>query len=283
MKKRNTTLKALMVLLIAGLLCVNVVYASEKNHDRDSDLWDGAAININNSHGEDVADLNIGPNLYHGWAGLTAVVIENTHPDVADAAGFWWNLHTQGSVDWSGMLTLYYDESNLGGIPETELTLLHDSGDGWVDMNGVVDPVANTITAFVTRDDFSPYVISRRIAPSDIVTPGDNNTTDQNLVSMTKADFPTSLVNYPNPFRPQTTHTNISFVLPTEQNVSLAIYDVTGKLVATLLKNDVRDQGSHIIAWDGTNERGDLVNSGVYFYQLRTTKGVVSERLTVLK
>jgi len=71
--------------------------------------------------------------------------------------------------------------------------------------------------------------------------------------------------NYPNPFNPST---NINFALPAATPVSLKIYDITGQLVQTLIEGVV-EAGRHQVVWDGTNQHGVLVASGVYFYQLR--------------
>jgi flagellar hook assembly protein FlgD len=71
--------------------------------------------------------------------------------------------------------------------------------------------------------------------------------------------------NYPNPFNPST---KISFALPQAAEVSLKIYDITGRLVQTLV-DGVVEAGRHQTIWDGTNQHGVQVASGVYFYQLR--------------
>jgi len=71
--------------------------------------------------------------------------------------------------------------------------------------------------------------------------------------------------NYPNPFNPSTV---INFALPEAAKVSLKIYDVAGQLVQTLVEGVV-EAGRHQVVWDGTNQHGVLVASGVYFYQLR--------------
>ncbi len=71
--------------------------------------------------------------------------------------------------------------------------------------------------------------------------------------------------NYPNPFNPSTT---INFALPEAAEVSLKIYDIAGQMVQTLVDGVVQ-AGRHQVVWDGTNQYGVLVASGVYFYQLR--------------
>ncbi|MBU8870962.1 MAG: T9SS type A sorting domain-containing protein, partial [Gemmatimonadales bacterium] len=70
--------------------------------------------------------------------------------------------------------------------------------------------------------------------------------------------------NYPNPFNPNTT---IKFNLKAKGQVSLKIYNVAGQLVKSLT-NEVLDVGPHTIGWDGKNDLGSSVASGVYFYKI---------------
>lgn len=70
--------------------------------------------------------------------------------------------------------------------------------------------------------------------------------------------------NYPNPFNPAT---HIKFQLPEYQSVKLAIYDMKGRLVSTLLNNVVYDAGEHVVTWDATDNLGRRVASGMYFYR----------------
>ena len=71
--------------------------------------------------------------------------------------------------------------------------------------------------------------------------------------------------NYPNPFNPSTT---IRYDLPEASNVSLVIYDMMGREVATLMSGQV-DAGYHFIQWDGTNSIGSSVAAGVYIYTIQ--------------
>lgn len=81
---------------------------------------------------------------------------------------------------------------------------------------------------------------------------------------------------YPNPFNP-TTH--ISFLLTRESQVSLVIYDVTGRVVAHLIDNDSLEKGIHQRPWDASG-----YGSGIYFAQLRLTDGRESvQKLILLK
>jgi hypothetical protein len=85
--------------------------------------------------------------------------------------------------------------------------------------------------------------------------------------------------NYPNPFNPQTT---ISFTLAQRARVRLSIYDVNGALVRTLA-NEVQPGGAHQVTWDGRNETGQQVASGVYFYQLVTEGFSQTKKMVLLK
>lgn len=69
---------------------------------------------------------------------------------------------------------------------------------------------------------------------------------------------------FPNPFAD---NTRIHFALPTTENVNLQIYDVGGRLVRTLMDRTVA-AGRHRVAWDGRDNAGQTVASGVYFYRL---------------
>jgi zinc metalloprotease ZmpB len=71
--------------------------------------------------------------------------------------------------------------------------------------------------------------------------------------------------NYPNPFNPSTT---IHFALPEQSMVRLEVFDVNGRLVATLRQEQMA-AGTHTAGWDGRNAEGLPAGSGVYFYRLR--------------
>jgi len=78
--------------------------------------------------------------------------------------------------------------------------------------------------------------------------------------------------NVPNPFNPSTT---IKYDLPRQAEVKLEIFDMLGRRVRTLV-NQHQTAGRHAIAWDGRNEQGQVVASGVYIYQLRAVPSTSS-------
>lgn len=85
--------------------------------------------------------------------------------------------------------------------------------------------------------------------------------------------------NYPNPFNPQTA---IAFTLKERGAVSLKIYDVAGALVRELV-NDTRVAGAHNVKWDGRDESGKQVASGVYFYKLVAGHFTSTKKMVLLK
>jgi len=87
-----------------------------------------------------------------------------------------------------------------------------------------------------------------------------------------------SITNHPNPFNPTTT---FRFALTTRARVALRVYDVTGRLVASIV-DDVRDAGIHEVVWNGrSSQGGGMLPSGVYHARL-TAGSVVRTRRVVL-
>ncbi|MCI0691182.1 ASPIC/UnbV domain-containing protein [candidate division KSB1 bacterium] len=80
--------------------------------------------------------------------------------------------------------------------------------------------------------------------------------------------LPTKLAlqqNYPNPFNPTTA---IRFAIEKPGVIRLEIYDLAGRLVRTLINNENKISGGHLVIWDGRDDHGKPVGSGVYFYRL---------------
>lgn len=86
--------------------------------------------------------------------------------------------------------------------------------------------------------------------------------------------------NYPNPFNPETT---LEYVLPLNKKVSLRIYDMMGRVVRTLVKDELQSAGRQRVRWDGKNDKGQRVASGVYLYSLEFGNFKKTNRMTLLK
>jgi hypothetical protein len=85
--------------------------------------------------------------------------------------------------------------------------------------------------------------------------------------------------NYPNPFNPMTT---IRFELPARTHVTLRVFDAKGRLVKQLV-NATAGPGVQHVAWDGSDDRGHSVSSGVYFCRLSVGKQVVSRSMVLVR
>ena len=87
------------------------------------------------------------------------------------------------------------------------------------------------------------------------------------------------LGNYPNPFNPTTT---IRFQMNDESNVKIAVFNIRGQRVKTVL-NEHRLAGTNSVVWNGRDENNTLVASGVYFYRLEAMGQVHSAKMILMK
>jgi len=85
--------------------------------------------------------------------------------------------------------------------------------------------------------------------------------------------------NFPNPFNPSTT---IIYTIPQTANTNLSIYNLKGQLVKTLV-NDTVNVGEHRVVWNGTDNNGQSVSSGVYFYRLTTNGHSETRKMMLMK
>lgn len=91
-------------------------------------------------------------------------------------------------------------------------------------------------------------------------------------------EVPTKVIlnqNYPNPFNPSTT---IGFGLPQTSKVTLEVFDILGRKVATLFNNENKSAGRHTITFDARN-----LASGMYIYRLQTGNTIITKKLTLIK
>jgi len=86
--------------------------------------------------------------------------------------------------------------------------------------------------------------------------------------------------NAPNPFNPRT---EIAFHLDRSEEVELHIYDSRGRLVRRLLEREILPAGPHVAGWDGRDEGGTALGSGVYFGRLRAGDGGVTIKMTLVR
>ena len=137
-----------------------------------------------------------------------------------------------------------------------------------------------------TSDNFKTWALKDLIAQTDTVTVSEGA---WNVIATDGQSFKTASAvggqlrvdgrqlipdvleikqSYPNPF---TAFTTIEYDVPSDQNVVIRIFNIRGQIVKTLVDED-KSPGYYSIVWDGTNDNGDEVSSGVYFCQMYTPK-----------
>ena len=99
------------------------------------------------------------------------------------------------------------------------------------------------------------------------------------MEQVTPAPVPTAFVlaqNYPNPFNPVT---EITYELPTASTVFLKIYNILGEEIKTLVNSKAQTAGIYTVAWDGRDDDGVMLGSGIYFYKLTAGNEVKIRRM----
>ena len=98
-------------------------------------------------------------------------------------------------------------------------------------------------------------------------------------------DLPTAVPNLsieaqPNPFNPRT---EIHFRLPRAGKVALDIHDARGHLVRRLIVDETYDEGPGVVAWDGTDDQGRALSTGLYLARIRSGGFSAISKLTLLR
>jgi hypothetical protein len=146
---------------------------------------------------------------------------------------------------------------------------------------------AGTSDAFLTYSFTDTEVPSAQVvyyALSQIDLDGSSHRSSVVMVSLADAvAVPTRMAllqNYPNPFNPGTT---IAFDVNSDAVVTLRVFDLTGQVVRTLVSGERFSPGRYERSWDGRNEAGVRVASGVYFYQLATDGFGALRKMTLVQ
>lgn len=177
-----------------------------------------------------------------------------------------------------------HDGSPLEGFPfitsyngSTPATLTDFDGDGWAKLvmghsNGVL-----MLNLRRSAGDLAPWVTYRGSAErqGSFASTGYVAVTDDVQIPV----FNSLGQNYPNPFNPNTT---ISYSLKGDTAVKLEVYNLKGQKVRTLCSAP-RKAGTYTAVWDGKDESGKSVGSGVYLYRLRANNETIQRRMLLLK
>ncbi len=208
-----------------------------------------------------------------------------TASDLADSSGeaFEGLFVTLGAAR---ILTEYPDEGADGFV--TVVDMAGDTATLFIDMDTDIDGTSAPMDTIVNiRGVVGQF--AEETVPYDgyVLMPREENditfATSIGDGDVPEVRLPTAFTlsqNFPNPFNPSTT---VAFEIPGEkQRVSLVIYDIRGRRVKTLVDSEL-EPGSYKVNWNGRDEDGKTVSSGVYLYTLRGKEGTYTRKMTVLK
>lgn len=146
-----------------------------------------------------------------------------------------------------------------------------DSG-RWVSVDVEISSFSNTPGA---RDDVAQFLITSNLSEAyvdNIYVYKATATSNENESLPTEFSLDQ---NYPNPFNPST---NISFSLPQAEQVTIKVYDMLGREIATLANRQTFSAGSNQITFDAAN-----LSSGIYIYRLQTSSVSLTRKMTLIK
>jgi hypothetical protein len=192
---------------------------------------------------------------------------------------------TDGGLSWRAVTSLTIEPSTLQYVPHTNnATIVASSGQGFAYSNDAGDTWK---IAASTQPTFSLSFASPRAgwATSQFFVPG-KILKLLNDLSTAVAERPTAqpegfhlAQNYPNPFNPSTI---IQYELPKSAQVRLAIYNLLGEKIRTLVDAS-ESAGIKQTTWDGRDEHGQRVSNGIYLYRLDAGTFSMTRRLLLMK
>jgi len=218
----------------------------------------------------------IPPRVYYSGAPIANVYMESD-PARENIKTFRYD----SSLPAGGILIrLDHSEYEIGiPVTNTNLTMLHDDRDGILSVvlfdyeGGMINP-GETIFELEIPGESIPVVTELQVSDQY----GNTIPSDSRPVSNIPETFALHGA-YPNPFNSSTV---IKFSLPEQADVRLAIYNVLGQMVR-YFEYENMPAGEGVIAWDGQNDNGDKVSSGVYLYRITAGKYDATSRMTLLK
>ncbi len=208
--------------------------------------WHKSSHNL--SGAQKINSLNI-VDQSHAWAvGASGIILFS-----ADA-GINWSL--QNSPTTLGLDGVHFKDVSNGYVVGQQGTIFEttDGGANWISIaDGITNAYLKSIT--ITPDGkvfacgYNGIIV--RYGPMSSVSPSENYFSHDFYLSQ----------NYPNPFNE---NTNFHFQLPRAGHVTIAIYNLSGQLIITLV-NETKSKGSHPVTWNA-----DHIPSGVYFIRMKT-------------
>jgi flagellar hook capping protein FlgD len=216
------------------------------NSPEDWEIMNGNSDNM-------IAMLNIELNgESYQWSPENAVGVFDEN-NICRAHGIW--QEAEGIEEGFWYFTI------VGNLNETQLNIC------------VIDSEGLEVTSDEAITFMADTVIGNPIEPmifNILVTAGD----ETEIVAVNCLEQ-----NIPNPFNPVTM---INFSLAENDNVEISVYSLRGEKVRVLIR-EPRDAGAYSVIWDGTDNSGNSVASGIYFYSIKTSKYSASRKMVMIK
>ncbi|RLD53597.1 MAG: hypothetical protein DRI97_13150, partial [Bacteroidetes bacterium] len=215
-------------------------------------------------------------NLF-GWHGIIYMYRALNQPD-ADLFSNVRSIDTSGDT-WANTYHWIHSLASFGRI-DTSVYADYPSY-GVFNKNGVRTYVVKNYS------DSQLIVNFKGTVSGSVIVPAYGYVVTQELLPSSVEDWSPSILtskqyclrqNYPNPFNSETT---IQFQITSPEHVTLKIYNIRGQEVRTLL-NQKLPAGNKTVFWDGTNNQGRAVNSGVYLYRLETKRDIFFMKKMIL-
>jgi hypothetical protein len=185
----------------------------------------------------------------------------------------------------NGFLLIWTDDDEEQGELHTNFRLNTDGEFiGLYEIDGIIS--LDTLSYSAQEEDISfgrnPDGIDNWVF-MDNPTPGSSNIFTSAHENIASQKYCNLIYNYPNPFNPTTT---IKFTLKEDSKVCIKVYNIKGEVVRTLI-DDHLSTANHEIIWDGKDETGKQVGSGLYFYKMiskgNNYKNISTKKMILLK
>jgi hypothetical protein len=196
------------------------------------------------------------------------------------AIGFTWTWHTKvvgPNTGWNEKRAEDY-KFDLKFMKDQGLSRL-----GWTQFATVITVPDDDVVGVSVRARFWPLFYGKvffdnfALAPiSDIAVGVDDKIFVKDNIKPSRYEL---YQNYPNPFNPTTV---IEYALPEAGQVKIEIYNLAGQKVRTLV-DSYHEAGKYRIHWDGTDDNGARVSSGIYIYRLVSSGNVIARKMILLK
>jgi len=246
-----------------------------KTHDNDdpyTEIYNNEVYS--NIYGIRLAEFSE-PDIHDNdiYDNATGLYLEQSQPSRIE-----WN-----NFGWSGSLNVNADKGILVNYLQSGNTFLDDQWNNFYDGVATVD--IKNLTGVTLAATGNYWYSESTTGPVDVSSPesshnddagpgGDPVQASRELVELLNAEQTSARLpeavglaqNYPNSFNPSTV---IRFNLPEQAAVTLTIHDVLGRTVRTLILERTFAAGSHRLEWNGADDAGNALASGVYFYRLQ--------------